>query len=240
MTYEQWLKVHEDRLRKEWQASVTRSVGVSPAVRTDKYRIVGSTHIVEVDPRALRIVEGPHSAHANYVNASFVWWEDHPANTRPYPTSMLITMGRVIKNGQPNNLRNKALGEPAPTFIVWDDGKVEIRDTNDLSKEATRIRFAVTVAQTNPSVRTQGFAPFVPWASIARETNRIGIFYRRSDDKVLLVYRPNTSAGRFRETGVNLKADFGGTLDSGGSANFKVNGQTVNVTSRRMFAGITW
>lgn len=211
-----------------------------------KYYVEGTTHIVEIDPLALNLIHGPIRGidvkEKNYINASFVWWEDS-AKTKPYPTSMLIYDGKIIHNGQPNGYwsgQYKGKGVPTPTFIVYKNGKVAIKDTNDLSKEAKDIHLAIAVVECYPAVRQQGFAPYVAFSSVAYRTNRVGIAYRKSDNKVLLLYRPSTDINRFNQTMKNLGCDFGGSMDSGGSANFIVNGKKINVSTRWMYAGITF
>ena len=210
------------------------------------YKVVATTHILEVNPLDLKLVYGPVRGidvkEKNYINACFVWWEDHPRNTKPYPTSMLIYDGKIIHNGQPNGYWQGEFtgkGVPTPTFIIYKDGTVIIKDTNDLSSEVNQIHLAVTVVQSNPLIRQQGFVPYVGWGSVAYETNRIAIFYRKSDNKVILTYRPATTIDRLHDTGKNLNVDFGGSLDSGGSANFIAEGKKINATSRWMYAGIT-
>jgi len=216
---------------------------------TTKYRYYkeGETHIVELDPLDLKLFIKPTRGIdvnlKNYVNASFVWWEDYPKNTKPYPTSMLIYNGEVISNKQPNGYWDgpyAGRGAPTPTFIIYKDGTVTIKDTNDLSGETWRIHLAISVVQAYPEVRTQGFVPYVAFSTVGYATDRLGIFYRAKDNKVLLTFRKGTDINRLNLTGKNLGADFGGSPDSGGSANFIVDGKKINTTSRWMYAGLTW
>lgn len=220
---------------------------VGPIKDKYKYYVEGATHIVEIDPLELKLLVGSMRGvdvkDKNYINASFVWWEDYPKNTKPYATSMLIYDGKIISNKQPNGYWEgpfKGKGVPTPTFIIYKDGRVIMKDTNDLSSEAKDIHLAVSVVECCPAVRQQGFAPYVAFSSVGYQTNRIGIAYRKKDNKILLIHRPNTDINRFNQTMKNLGADFGGSLDSGGSANFLADGKKINVTTRWMYAGITW
>ena len=229
MTFEQWLESIKPELRSMYDKMPREAE--KPKRPVWEYEKIGDTHVVAIEPLALKMHVGSHQGTTipldNFMNASFVWWEDYPNNTRPYPTSMIIYDGNVFSNKQPNGYWSGQFagkGVPTPTFIIYKNVKVLMKDTNDLSGEAKDIHIAVTVVETNPIIRQQGYSPYVAWSTIDYNANRIGIFYRSEDNRVLLVYRPVTNIDRFRTTGLNLKVDFGGSLDSGGSANFKVNG----------------
>lgn len=251
-SFEKWLEAVKPNLRSMYEEAIKEEGNKEENPEETKrpvweYEKIGETHIVAIEPLALRMFVGSHQGTNlpmdNFMNASFVWWEDYPNNQKPYPTSMIIYNGEIISNKQPNGYWSGQFagqGVPTPTFIVYKDGRVIMKDVNDLSSEAESIHIAVTVVQTNPLIRQQGYSPYVSWSSIDYSANRIGIFYRIEDKRVLLVYRPTTNTSRLHTTGVNIGADFGGSLDSGGSANFRVNGVRVNVTSRRMYAALVW
>ena len=243
MSYERWLVDIQPELKTMYE----KFKKVAVPEEKWKYDVIGDTHVVAVSPLDIRVrtgaVRGVDVKEDNYMNISFVWWEDYPINTRPYVTSMLVYLGRVYSNKQPNGFWSGEFtgkGVPTPTFIIYKDGTVSVETVNDLSGEGDKIHLATTIVKTNPEISTVGFVPYVSWNSVAYAANRIGIFYRKMDNKVLLVYRPSTTIERFHQTGRNLGADFGGSLDSGGSANFRVGGTNINMTSRWMAAGINW
>lgn len=242
--YEKWKQDIEPHLKAIWELIPKPE---EKKVADVKHYVEGETQIVEINPLDLKLIcepiRGIDVKHNNYINASFVWWEDYPKNTKPYPTSMLVYDGKIIINMQPNGFfegQYKGKGVPTPTFIIYKDGTVTIKDCNDLSTEASKIHLAVSVVQAFPQVRQQGFVPYVGWSTVAYACNRLGIFYRKSDNKVILTFRKNSTIDRLNDTAKNLKVDFGGSLDSGGSANFIVNGKKINATTRWMYAGLTW
>jgi len=208
------------------------------------YKIIGSTYVVELDPLQLKLIVNQTSGNDltlnNAMNACFV---GHQLNNKAYPISMLISEGNIIHNAQPNGYWSgllKGKGIKTPTFIIFKNGIVTMTNTNDLSSEAERIQMAVSGVGCYPKVTGQGYIGYVPWSSVARATNRIGIGYRAKDNKVLLVYRPNTSVARLHDTFANLECDFGISLDSGNSANLRVKGSDIITTNRQMYAWITW
>lgn len=245
MNYQDWLNLMEPELKSMY--SKFNSIVIPEPEPDWKYEQLAGAHIVTIKPEKLKIHAGPvrgnYVPFSNYVNASFVWWENYPLNTKPYPTSMVIYNGEIINNSQPNGFWSGTYvgkGVPTPTFIIYKNGAVTVKDTNDLAKEASNIHIAVTIVETNPVIRTQGYVPYVTWSSLSYTTNRVGIYYRRKDNKILLVYRSNTNIEDFHSLAKELEVDLGGCLDSGGSANFKVNNQNINTTNRWMYAGFTW
>jgi len=206
-----------------------------------KYYQIASTHIIEVNPLDLKITEerdkqGRFFNVDNFVTASFI---GHHPDGATYPTTILVSEGNIINNTQPNGLYSgKYVGKgiPAPTFIVYKDGSVAQKILNDITQEKD-VWFAISGFGCLPYT-TSGFSQFV--GSVAYKTHRVGIAYRSKDNKVLLVYRPSTTAARLKSTFENLGCDFGLSTDSGGSANFKVDGKFIHSTTRRIYAGITW
>lgn len=242
MNFEEWLELIKPDL---WE--IYKKTDLEEPEPKWAYEQIGDTHIVTIDPLELKMFVGPHTGASiefkNFINASFTWWEDYPTNRKPYPTSMLVYKEEIFSNKQPNGFWSGTYagkGVPTPTFVIWNDGICSVVTTNDLTRVMHNIHLAVTIVQTNPEVSTQGYVPYVSWSSIDYKTRRIGIFYRAKDGKVLLVYSPSSTISEFRTIGIILKTDFGGALDSGGSANFKVNGENINTTSRWMSAGLYW
>ncbi len=217
---------------------------ISSSPLTSNYEVISTTHVVTLDPMDLKIKINPTSGKkivvSNWVNACFIG--NHP-DGKAYGTSMLVSEGKILNNMQPNGLYHgeyKGRGAPTPTFMVYEDGSVAMRVTNDITKEEKRVRFAVSGVQVFPKVSKEGFEGYVPFSSVAYACNRIGIGYNLETGKVVLVFRPNTSVERLGITMKNLGCNFGLSLDSGGSANYIVNGKKINATSRETYAGIVW
>ena len=242
MTFEKWLNLIQPELK-----SIYEKMKKVELVDEPYYYQQDKAHVVELDPLSLSLFVEKHRGDdvelANLVNASFVWWDDYPLNRDPYSLSMLVYKDEIFSNRQPNGFwegEYKGLGAPTPTFIIYKDGGVEVKLINNIKGVGKSVHLAVTIVETNPVVSAEGFWNYVPWSSIAYQANRIGIFYRKKDDKILLVYHPEIGINNFSVLADTLEVDFGGSLDSGGSANFKVDGNDINTTSRCMIAGLTW
>ncbi len=249
--YEKWKQDIDPHLRAIYNLfpKAEEPLPANSAKPEVKYYVEGTTHIVEINPLDLKLHVGPMRGIdvklENYINASFVWWEDYPTNAKPYATSILAYDGKLIRNAQPNGYSYQSPphypnGAPTPVFIIYKNGTVAIKDTFDLSAEISNIHLAVTVVQAYPTVREQGFAPYVGFSTVAYACDRLGIFYRKKDNKVILTFRKDTDINRLNATAKNLGVDFGGSLDSGGSANFIVGGKKINATTRWMASGLTW
>ena len=240
--FEKWYKDSKPLMRELWRMAQPDEDGSGwTHKRGDGY------HVAEVRPRDLVLVKRPHRGvdleEPNWVNASFAWWRDYPRNQVVYPTSMLVYDGKLLNNVQPNGFwtgEHAGRGVPTPTFIIYKDGRVALRTVNDLRSEASAIHLAVTVVQTNPNISQQGYVPYVSWSSIAYRANRVGIFYRGRDDRALLIFSPDCNIERLHQIARDEGADLGGSLDSGGSANYRLAGVPINATHRLMAAGITW
>lgn len=207
------------------------------------YEVISTTHVVKVDPLDLKLVVADHQGvniKENMINASFVWWTN-AAHTDPFPTSLLVYDGKIFNNRQPNGYSwqpgpNYANGAPMPTVIIYKDGTVKLR-TLDSVVDPSKVHLAVSGVGALPFTK-QGFEPHVTWSSVAYATNRVGIGY--DGKQIVLVYRPDTTVERLTSTFKNLGCEFGISLDSGGSANFRVDGKAVNTTTRWMASYITW
>lgn len=208
-------------------------------------------HTVEIDPLKLKLhmeqTNGKNIKLKNLMNASFVWWADYPKNTKAYPTSVLVYDGKIIRNAQPNGYayQNKkpsyAQGVPTPVFIIYKTGEVEVKDVNSFTQaEADKIHLAVTGIDLLPSIREQGFSPYVPFSTVAYSTMSVAIGYNPTTKKVVLAYRDKTTASQMSYYMKSVGCKQAIRTDSGGSANFDVEGKNINRTTRAMAAWITW
>lgn len=202
---------------------------------------IGQTHVVEVDPLRLRITDerdkrGCDFEACDFFTASFI---GHHPGGETYPTTILVSEGMVINNTQPNGLYQgeyAGKGKPIPTFIVYRDGRVDVKSINDISAEKD-VWFAVSGLGTLPYT-TQGFEGFE--TSVSYATHRVAIAWHPVKKKVLLIYRPATSGKRMQQSMLNLGCTKGICMDSGGSANVIIGGERIHTTTRRIYAGITW
>jgi N-acetylmuramoyl-L-alanine amidase len=216
------------------------------ALKDNDYFKHGKMHVKVVDPLDLKIVEEPNSGRnsklKNAMNASFIWWTDS-ARKDPYITSIVAYKGRLLRNKQPNGYAwqkppHYTNGAPTPMIIVGTDGKVTMKNANDLSKEVKDIHVAVTGLQLLPSVSRQGFEPYVTWSSVAYRTARNGIGFK--DGKVYLCHHPSATAEEMSKYMKAIGCEFAISPDSGGSANFIIDGEKIYASTRMMRAWLTW
>jgi len=206
------------------------------------YYTRGKTHIVEVEPMQLKISPyydrmGHNFPEKNYMTAAFL---GHHPDKSTFPTSMLVSEGKIINNTQPNGLYegiHAGKGMPTPTFIVTKDNKVKIEIQNDI-RNFPETWFAVSGLQVLPFTQT-GFPPALV-KSVTYKTHRVGIAYHPAKHKVFLVYMPGINAQDFGKLFETLGCSFGLTLDSGGSSVLRVAGLIRKNTSRRIPNIITW
>ncbi len=198
---------------------------------------------VAVPPEKLRISEqtdrlGHRFTEPNALTAAFLGHQTSDGAT--FPTSMLASDGRIIRNTQPNGLYEgiyKGKGIPAPTLVVYQDLSVDVVITNDLTTLPKPVRFAVSGFGALP-YRIDGFEHYV--SSVAYQTYRVGLGYRPETQDVLLMYHPRANAKTFGVYLRELGCSAGITTDSGGSALFRLNGKFIRSTVRRLPAIITW
>lgn len=144
-------------------------------------------------------IEEPHS-----MNSIFFWWLD-TVKTQCYPTSIYIKDGIILRN-EANHL--DAFGTPQSVFIVYKDGRVEIRKV----KYATELDYKNIVVgvggiglkdSTNTNFKynpaSEGFKKgkhlktgvTVDYSDVLRQTTKAVVGYNIKEDKVYLMMRPN-------------------------------------------------
>lgn len=236
-----WVELLKDEERINGERE--QSNDAEPQLKT-----MGSVKYVELDPMDIKLhmenTTGAKINLKNFMNASFVWWEDYPKNTKPYPTSILVYEGKIINNKQPNGFWSgvfKGKGAPTPTFIIYKDGRITVEDRNQFTvAEAKGVHLAVSGIAITPKLRNTGFVPYVGFESVAYKTNSIAIGYDPKKNKIILAYHYFATAGQMGRYMADLGCNLAVRTDSGGSANFGVNGKKIRGSGRWMSAWLTW
>lgn len=213
-----------------WETLLTKNVEVKKA----SYSVVGITHVVEIDPMALRHVETQkatyNTPHKNFVNSLYFMLQKVGGC---FPQGHAASEGNILSNYATH-------GKPVATLIVHTDGSVEMAYVKDLST-VNNLWFAVSGYGVYPSITAskEGFTG--EFSDVTRSTNRPIIGYRKSDNKIVIAVRSSSSSTRAKETAKNLNLDFAISLDGGGSTTLKVDGTYhFKGDGRRIWGGITW
>lgn len=199
-----------------------------------KYKITGITHIVEVDPNNLAVVETQCSTKSvtldNFVNGTFFMRQ---ANGKMYPLGITVGSGKVYSNYITHD-------KPVATLIIYKNGNVEMKYISDITKEKD-VKLAISGYGVYPNITAtqEGFTGV--YSDVLRSTNRPIIGYRKKDNKIVIAVRSASNAQRANTTAKNLGLDFAISLDAGGSTTLKVNGKyKFKGDGRKIFGGLTW
>lgn len=199
-----------------------------------KYKIIGTTHVVEIDPRNIFHIETQtatnQTSYSNFVNSLFFMAQ---ANGKMFPQGMAVNAGQILSNYATH-------GKPVATLIVHSANDVEMKYVSDISKEEN-VWFAVSGYGIYPKITasSEGFTGI--YSDVLRATNRPIIGYRKSDNKIVIAVRANTSSERASQTAKNLNLDFAISLDAGGSTTLKVdNKYKFKGDGRKLWGGIAW
>lgn len=210
------------------------TVSVQPAIAETKYSIIGTTHVIEIDPRNVSHVETQtatnKTSYDNFVNSLFFMAQ---ANGIMFPQGMAVNDGKVLSNYATH-------GKPVATLVCYDWNNVQLKYITDITKEKN-VKFAVSGYGVYPNITAseEGFAG--KFSDVIRSTNRAIIGYRKSDNKIVVAVRADSDASRANLTAKNLKLDFAISLDGGGSTTLKVNGKyKFKGDGRKLWGGITW
>jgi N-acetylmuramoyl-L-alanine amidase len=214
------------------------------------------THVVEVDPMALRISVEDVAANKfkanNYVTSGFITWEAmYDKNgikldtVRGVPLGILVSEGKVISNRQPHRVS-------AGTLIIYRTGKVECKPILDIVKETNinDIWFAVSGCSILPSIRMkeEGFKIYDDYfglgyrnfSDIGRTTLRPVIGFNPTKNKIVIAVRPDSDIARGQLTLKNMGCTIGLTMDAGGSTVLKVDGKILVNSTRQLYSVISW
>lgn len=198
------------------------------------YKKIGSTYVVEIDPRNIFGVETQRKTNQtpydNFVNSIFF---QPQANGIMYPNGIMVNAGQIIANNPTHKL-------PVSTLIIRGANDVEVKQVMDITREQN-VWFAVSGYGIYPKItaKDEGFTG--KFADVLRCTNRPIIGYRKSDNKIVIAVRPLTTDVRASETAKNLGLDCAISLDGGGSTTLKIDGKYLfKGDGRKLFGGIIW
>jgi exopolysaccharide biosynthesis protein len=239
-----WLKKLEEDEDAYWLAykicDCTKNKPIATSNTTSnkaekfKYKIEGITHVVEIDPKNLSVVETQCSTKSvkydNFVNGTFFWYD---ANGTRYVVGITADEDKVYGNMMTHD-------KPVATLIVYKNGTVDMKYISDITKEKD-VKLAISGYGVYPKITAteEGFVG--TYADVLRTTNRPIIGYRKKDNKIVIAVRSSSNAQRANQTAKNLGLDFAISLDAGGSTTLKVNGQyKFKGDGRKIFGGLTW
>lgn len=205
------------------------------AVSSDtKYKVIGTTHVIEVSPDKIWAAETQKATNQtpydNFVNSVFFMAQ---ANGVMYPQGIMVNAGKVLCN-------NPTHGKPVATLIVHSANNVEMKYVSDITKEQD-VWFAVSGFGIYPNITAaqEGFTG--EFSDVLRKCNRPIMGYRKKDNKIVIAVRSGTTAERAKQTARNLGLDFAISLDGGGSATLKVGGKyKLKGDGRKLYGGIIW
>jgi exopolysaccharide biosynthesis protein len=199
---------------------------VVPAKPTYTHELIGTTHVVRLNPMDLQ---------AKLVKASgkeLAKTEKNFINCNLFNLKTLKIIGWLISEGKVLNRRDEYLiwkGNPKGTLIVYRDGSVfaGLKYDSEIVKELDRIWFCTQGFNLFPvDLKREGFI-----ADLGRSTDRMAIGY--DGKQIVIAYRPDSDAARAVKTMENLGCKMAICLDSGGSSNLVLDGKTV-ITSDRV------
>jgi len=237
---ENWIVNHMDQLAEAIVNGITNKVVstiIPEPVKIPEYKkttavhkYIGYTDVIEADPLTIGVYIadqiGSHINIANFVNGGYFM---NQANGTTFAQHILVDNGNIISNYLTH-------GKPITTLCIFKDGTVQIKKISDITKEKG-LKCAISGASLT-DYAAEGFTG--NFADITRATNRTYIGYRKSDNKILICVRPNTSIQRAAQSIKNLGADIGMTLDGGGSTCMRINGVWKYKTSRRINSILMW
>ena len=205
-----------------------------PPVTPAKHSIIGTTHVITIDPRNIWHVETQEATNKtlydNFVNSLFFMPQ---ANGVMFPQGMAVNAGKILSNYATH-------GEPVATLIVYSWNNVQLKYITDITKEKD-VWFAVSGYGIYPKItaKEEGFTG--EYTDVLRTTDRPIIGYRKSDNKIVIAVRAGSDAIRANETAKNLGLDFAISLDAGGSTTLKVDGNYIfKGDERQLWGGIIW
>ena len=150
-----------------WEALLTKVVELKKAT----YSVIGVTHVIEIDPMALRHVETQKATYTthykNFVNSLYFMLQKVGGC---FPQGHAASEGKILSNYATH-------GKAVATLIVHTDGSVKMAYVKDLST-VNNLWFAVSGDGVYPSITAakEGFTG--EFSDVTRSTNRPIIGYR--------------------------------------------------------------
>ena len=209
------------------------TVSTTPISPT-KYSIIGTTHVIEIDPRNIKHIETQKATNQtpynNFVNSLFFMPQ---GNGIIFPQGMAVNDGQVLSNYATH-------GKPIATLICYDWNDVRLKYITDITKEKG-VKFAVSGYGVYPEITASKEGFVGKFSDVTRSANRPIIGYRKKDNKIVIAVRAGSDATRAYKTAKNLKLDFAISLDGGGSTTLKIDGKyKFKGDGRKLWGGITW
>ena len=206
----------------------------APDVVPTKYSVIGTTHVVEIDPRNIFHVETQKKTNKtpydNFVNSLFFMPQ---GNGIMFPQGMAVNAGKILSNYATHN-------KPVATLVCYGWNNVQLKYIDDITKEKG-VWFAVSGYGIYPKITAEEEGFVGELSDVIRTANRPIIGYRKSDNRIVIAVRSGSNATRANETAKNLNLDFAISLDAGGSTTLKVNGAyKFKGDGRKLWGGITW
>lgn len=197
--------------------------------------------VIELNPLDLRISVQDKAASLvsipNMFTSVYQTWEktDVPNKVKSYPLGILMSDGVVISNRQPHKL-------PCGTLIIYKDGKVEVKEVLDITKEPNykNIKFAVSGLTILPKLMAKESGFVGAFTDVLRRCPRPVIGYNKITNKIVLCASDNMNVGEASIIMKQLGCERALALDAGGSTVFKSNGQYLFTTTRQLYAFLTW
>jgi exopolysaccharide biosynthesis protein len=223
----------------EWDATTNTATIVDRKVsnsvqKFSYYNIFNNVSVVEIDPRCIFAVETQKATNKtpynNFVNGAFFM---NQKSGVMFPQGMIVNAGQVMSNYMTH-------GKPVATIIVHAWNNVKMEYISDITK-VKDVWFAYSGYGIYPNVTAdiEGFTG--DFADVTRTTDRPILGYRSSDNKIVIAVGSNMSAKDASILAKNLCLDFAISLDGGGSATLKVNGEyKFSGDNRQLYGGIIW
>ena len=226
-------KIEDDSIKNNVVKQYDVVTAPSPVAPT-KYSVIGTTHVIEIDPRNIWAVETQCSTKNvnfnNFVNSVFFM---PLANGSTFPQGMVVNAGNILSNYATHD-------KPVATLICYGWNDVRLKYISDITKEKD-VWFAISGYGIYPKITAteEGFTG--KFSDVVRTTDRPIIGYRKSDNKIVIAVRANSDASRASLTAKNLGLDFAISLDGGGSTTLRVNGKyKFKGDGRKIWGGIIW
>ena len=200
-------------------------VSTAPQKPAYIHEIIGTTHVIRLDPMDLR---------AKLVKASgktLAKTEKNFINCNLFNMATMSIIGWLISEGKILSRRDEYKtwkGNPKGTLIVYRDGKVftGLKLDSEIVKELDKIWFCCQGFNLSPlDTKKEGYS----LSAVGYKTNRIMIGFDGKD--IVIAYRPDTDAARAVTTMQNLNCK-GISLDSELSSNMVLDGKPIITTDR--------
>ena len=220
----------------------------TPILRPNKYEIIGTTHVVRLDPMKPKIQEmvlktgnALAKTESNFVNGAL--FLRNPDKTIKGSIGWLVSEGKVLAERH-EDVDFGWKGNPKGSFIVYKDGSVFSgwKWDSEMRKEVNNIWFCVqgfNLYPPNMTVKQGLVAEGYAYGSVGFAANRLSMGYNGKD--IVIAARPDSDAERSQLTMDNLGCKNNSIcLDSNSTMNMVVNGQKIITTDVLLCSIITF